>query len=154
MKYIIIVPDGMHDRPLEELDNKTPLEVARTTNMDFMASNGFSGLVRTIPEKMNPGSDTGNMSLLGYNPNIYLSGRASLEAANMDIALREDEVAFRCNLVTAMDGRMDDYSAGHISSNEASLLIETLNEKIDLEGIRFYPGKSYRHILVLKVRTP
>lgn len=154
MKYIIIVPDGMHDRPIEELGNKTPLEVARTTNMDFMANHGLSGLVRTIPEKMKPGSDTGNMSLLGYRPDIYLSGRAPLEAANMGIVLKKDEVAFRCNLVTAMDGKMDDYSAGHISSHEASILIEALNEAVDLEEIRFYPGKSYRHLLVLKVRNP
>ena len=154
MKYIIIVPDGMHDRPLEELDNKTPMEVARKTNMDFMASHGFSGLVRTIPEKMKPGSDTGNMSLLGYNPDIYLSGRAPLEAANMGIELQADEIAFRCNLVTAMEGKMSDYSAGHISSDEAAILIEALNEEIDLNEIKFYPGKSYRHLLVLKVRTP
>jgi len=93
MKYIFIVPDGMHDRPLEELGNKTPLEVARTTNMDFLASNGITGLVRTIPEKMKPGSDTGNMSLLGYDPSIYLSGRAALEAANMNIELQKNEVA-------------------------------------------------------------
>jgi len=127
MKYIFIVPDGMHDRPLEELGNKTPLEVARTTNMDFLASNGITGLVRTIPEKMKPGSDTGNMSLLGYDPSIYLSGRAALEAANMNIELQKNEVAFRCNLVTVMDDKMSDYSAGHISSSEAAVLIDSLN---------------------------
>ncbi|OGX10117.1 MAG: cofactor-independent phosphoglycerate mutase [Omnitrophica WOR_2 bacterium GWA2_37_7] len=154
MKYIFIVPDGMHDRPLEELGNKTPLEVARTTNMDFLASNGITGLVRTIPEKMKPGSDTGNMSLLGYDPSIYLSGRAALEAANMNIELQKNEVAFRCNLVTVMDDKMSDYSAGHISSSEAAVLIDSLNEEINLNEIIFYPGKSYRHILVLKVRAP
>lgn len=154
MKYIIVVPDGMADHPVEELNNKTPLEAALTTNMDYLAANGISGLIHTIPEGMIPGSDAGNMSLLGYDPSKHLSGRAPLEAANLDIKLNEDEIVFRCNLVTVSDGLMNDYSAGHISSKESHVLIEALNQGIDNEMIRFYPGKSYRHLLVIKCRNP
>ena len=153
MKYIIIIPDGVADYPIQELGNKTPLEVAHTTNMDYLAQHGSTGLVQTIPEGMKPGSDVGNMSLLGYNPKEYLTGRAPLEAANLNIQLKEDEVAFRCNLITEVDGQMADYSAGHISSKEAAILMETLNSHVDNHTTRFYAGKSYRHLLVLKVRN-
>ncbi|NTV43571.1 MAG: phosphoglycerate mutase, partial [Syntrophobacteraceae bacterium] len=98
-KYIILVGDGMGDYPLDELDGKTPLEVARTPNMDWLMCNGRAGMVRTIPESMEPGSDVANMSLLGYDPLKYHTGRAPLEAASMGIRLKPDEVAFRCNLV-------------------------------------------------------
>jgi len=154
MKYIVIVPDGMADHPIEELGNKTPLEVAHTTNMDYLAQHGRTGLVKTIPDGMHPGSDIGNMSLLGYNPETSHTGRAPLEAANLDIHLKENEIAVRCNLVTVTDDKMIDYSAGHISTKEASLLVDALNAEIDLEGVRFYTGKSYRHLLVLTVRDP
>jgi len=154
MKYIVVVPDGMADQPLEELGNKTPLEVARTTNMDYMAQHGAVGLVRTIPKKMSPGSDIGNMALMGYDPKACHTGRAPLEAANLDIHLADDEVAFRCNLVTIIDQKMHDYSAGHIRTKEASILINALNEKMDLSGVKFYTGKSYRHLVVLKARNP
>ena len=153
MKYIVIVPDGMADLPLEELVDKTPLEAAHTQNMDFLARNGNVGMVKTIPDGMKPGSEIGNLSLLGYNPKKVFSGRAPLEAANMGIDLAEDEIAFRCNLVTALDKKMIDYSAGHIKDKEASLIIDTLNERMGEEGIRFYAGKSYRHIMVIKVRN-
>lgn len=152
MKFIIIVPDGMADHPIQELGNKTPLEVARTTNMDYLAQNGCTGLVQTIPDGMHPGSDIGNMAILGYDPKTCHTGRAPLEAANQDIHLADDEVAFRCNLITTVDGTMSDYSAGHIPTKEATILIEALNEHINLDGVKFYPGKSYRHTLVLKVR--
>ncbi len=154
MKYIVIIPDGMADYPVEELGNRTPLEVADTPNMDYMAQNGSIGIVTTIPEGMTPGSDVGNMSLLGYDPKRYLSGRAPLEAANMGISLDKDEVAFRCNLVTVTDEKMADYSASHISTKEAALLIESLNNDVGLDDIKFYVGKSYRHLLVLRVRNP
>jgi len=154
MKYIVIVPDGMADHPIEALGNKTPLEVANTTNMDYLAQNGTTGLVQTIPDGMKPGSDIGNMAILGYDPKTYHTGRAPLEAASMGIKLADDEVAFRCNLVTVEGSKMVDYSAGHITTKEASILIQTLNEEVDLEGVKFYPGKSYRHLLVLKVRDP
>lgn len=154
MKYIIIIPDGMADNPLAELGNKTPLEVARTPHMDYLARHGMTGLVQTIPPGMSPGSDIGNMALLGYDPRTSHTGRAPLEAANLNIILKDDEVAFRCNLVTVANGRMVDYSAGHISSREAVLLIDALNSQIVQEGVRFYAGKSYRHLLVIKTRRP
>jgi len=154
MKYIVIVPDGMADNPVEELGNKTPLEAARTTNMDYLAQHGSTGLIQTIPNKMHPGSDIGNMALLGYDPRTCHTGRAPLEAANLNVTLADDEVAFRCNLVTIINGEMTDYSAGHIRTKEASLLIGALNKKMDLDGVKFYAGKSYRHLLILKVRNP
>ncbi len=154
MKYIVIIPDGMADEPIQELGNKTPLEVARRPNMDYMAQHGMTGLVQTIPPGMQPGSDIGNMALLGYDPRTSHTGRAPLEAANLNIVLKDDEVAFRCNLVTVGNGKMVDYSAGHISSKEAVILIEALNSQIVQEGVRFYPGKSYRHLLVLETRRP
>ncbi|MFH1360817.1 MAG: cofactor-independent phosphoglycerate mutase [Candidatus Omnitrophota bacterium] len=150
MKYIVLVPDGVADYPISELGGKTPLEVARTTNMDFLAQNGFTGLVQTIPPKMKPGSDIGNLALLGYDPKKYYFGRAPLEAANLDIRLADDEVAFRCNLVTVEAGRMIDYSAGHIPTKEASELISALSKEIRQSNSKFYVGKSYRHLLVLK----
>jgi len=154
MKYIVIIPDGAADNPVEELGNKTPLEAARTTNMDYLAQHGSTGLIQTIPEDMKPGSDIGNMALMGYDPAKHHSGRAPLEAANLNVTIANDEVAFRCNLVTIVDNKMLDYSAGHIKTKEASLLIDALNEKIDLDGVKFYTGKSYRHLLVLKARNP
>ena len=151
MKYIVIVPDGMADRPLDELGGKTPLEAARTTNMDSLVSRSMTGLIQTIPEGMPPGSDIGNMALLGYDPKAAHTGRAPLEAVNQGINLADDEIAIRCNLVTINDGKMTDYSAGHISTKEATELIESLAKEIDLPNVKFYPGKSYRHTIVMKV---
>jgi 2,3-bisphosphoglycerate-independent phosphoglycerate mutase len=150
MKYIVLVPDGLADEPLKELGGKTPMEAARTPNMDYLARNGLSALTQTIPDGMAPGSDIGNLALMGYDPAKNFSGRASLEAANLGIKLKDDEVAFRCNLVTVKDGIMVDYSAGHISSDEAKNLIEHLGRDLDWPDARFYPGKSYRHLMVLK----
>ncbi|OGX26059.1 MAG: cofactor-independent phosphoglycerate mutase [Omnitrophica WOR_2 bacterium RIFCSPHIGHO2_01_FULL_48_9] len=152
MKYIIIVPDGMADYPIKELGDKTPLEAARRTNMDYLAQQGMTGLLQTIPEGMNPGSDIGNLALLGYNPAECYSGRAPLEAANLNVRLADDEIAFRCNLVTIADHKMEDYSAGHIGTKEAGLLIDELNKELASDEVRFYTGKSYRHLLVLKSR--
>ena len=150
MKYIILVPDGLADEPLKELDGKTPMEAAKTPNMDYLAAHGLSALVQTIPDGMPPGSDVGNLSLMGYDPKTNFSGRASLEAANLGIKLKDDEVVFRCNLVTVNNEKMADYSAGHISSDEAKNLIEHLERAIDWPDVRFYPGKSYRHLMVVK----
>ena len=150
MKYIILVPDGMADYPVEVLDKKTPLEIARTPNMDFLAQRGFTGLVQTIPDRMPPGSDIGNLAIMGYDPRENYSGRAPLEAANLGIILEEGEIAFRCNLVTVENETMADYSAGHISTKEAAVLIKSLNQKLKLPHIKFYPGKSYRHLMVIK----
>lgn len=149
MKYIILVPDGVADEPVESLGGKTPLEVARTPNMDFLAQQGLSGLVRIIPDGLAPGSDIGNMSVLGYNPAKGFTGRSPLEAANLGIDLKDDELAFRCNLVTLKDQRMIDYSAGHISVDEAALIMKDVAKKLDDRRARFYTGKSYRHIMVL-----
>jgi 2,3-bisphosphoglycerate-independent phosphoglycerate mutase len=152
MKYIILVPDGMADLPLPELDGKTPLEASKIPNMTYFAQHGRVGLVQTIPDQCKPGSDVANLSLLGYDPTKFYTGRAPLEAANMGIKLKEGEVAFRCNLITEFDGKMADYSAGHISNEEAEVLIELLNEKIGSDTVRFYPGVGYRHLLVIKAR--
>ncbi len=150
MKYIILVPDGMADYPIKELGDRTPLEAAHRTNMDFMAKNGMTGLVQTIPPRMPPGSDIGNLGLMGYDPQKSFSGRAALEAANLNVELADDEVAFRCNLVTVGDGKMIDYSAGHIQTKEASHLIDALNKELSGHDIKFYAGKSYRHLMVIK----
>ncbi len=154
MKYIIVVPDGMADHPIPEIDNKTPLEVAHTTNMDYLAQRGITGLVQTIPDGMSPGSDIGNMAIMGYDPVKYHTGRAPLEAANQKIILKDNEIAFRCNLITTVNGEMADYSAGHIQTKEASVLIKALNKELGKDGITFHVGKSYRHLLILKVADP
>ncbi len=140
----------MADEPVASLGNKTPLEAASTPYMDSLVQKGLSALVNTIPQGFAPGSDIGNLALLGYDPKLHFTGRAPLEAANLGIKLDDDEVAFRCNLVTVLDGLMKDYSAGHIASDEAKNLIEFLERAIDWPDIRFYPGKSYRHIMVIK----
>lgn len=150
MKYIILVGDGMADYPLKELDNRTPLEVARTPNMDFIARFGKLGRVKTIPDKMSAGSDVANFSIMGYNPQEFYTGRGPLEAANLGIDLGADDVAFRCNLVTVLGNTLVDYSAGHISSKEAAILIKSINQNLGDERIRFYPGISYRHLMIVK----
>ncbi len=152
-KYILLVGDGMGDYPLSELNGKTPLEAAPTPNMDRLAGCGVMGLVRTIPEGMEPGSDVANMSLLGYDPRQYHTGRAPLEAASMNVQLAPDEVALRCNLVTLAANEvgtitMCDYSAGHISTEEAHQLVAGLQAAVSGLPLRLYPGVSYRHLLV------
>jgi 2,3-bisphosphoglycerate-independent phosphoglycerate mutase len=150
MKYIFILADGMADYPLEDLGEKTPLEAARTPHLDRLAREGAGGRVTTIPANLPPGSDVANLSLLGYSPAKFYTGRAPLEAASLGITLRADDIAFRCNLVTISEGKLVDYSAGHISSRESTVLIELLEEKLGGKGIKFYPGVSYRHILLIK----
>ncbi|MEM2144865.1 MAG: hypothetical protein QW279_05860, partial [Candidatus Jordarchaeaceae archaeon] len=149
MKYIVIVGDGMADYPLEELNGKTPLQVANKPNMDYIALNGKSGTLRTIPDKMQPGSDVANLSILGYNPLEYYTGRGPIEAVSLGIKLEKNETAFRCNLVTLEDRKMKDYSAGHISNLEAKKLIKTIKENLESHSIKFYNGVSYRNILVI-----
>ena len=150
MKYIVIVPDGMWDEKCEELGGLTPLEAARTTNMDYLAQHGMTGRVQTIPQGMHPGSDIGNMSIFGYAPQKYHTGRAPIEAANLGIDLAEDELAFRMNLITELDGKLADYSAGHITDKEAVELIDDLRKACPWPDMTLYAGKSYRHIMVLK----
>jgi 2,3-bisphosphoglycerate-independent phosphoglycerate mutase len=149
-KYVIIVPDGAADEPIEKLGGRTALEAAEIPNMDRISSQGRQGLVRTIPEGMEPGSDVAQMSLLGYDPHRYYTGRAPIEAAARDIKLSMEDWVFRCNLVTIADGKMADHSAGHISTEEASKLIKELDEQLGNAQIRFYTGVSYRHLLVFK----
>ncbi len=154
MKYIVLVGDGMADYPLEELQGKTPLEAAKTPHMDYIARNGQVGWARTIPDKMAPASDVANLSILGYDPEKFYSGRGPLEAANMGVKLKEDEVAFRCNLVTCGEDKILDYSAGHISNKEAHILIQALDKHIGADRVKFYPGVSYRHLMVVKDLLP
>lgn len=154
MKYILIVPDGMADEPVEELGGKTPLEAAHTANMDYLAQNGFIGQVQPTPEGMQPSSDVANMAILGYDPRQYHTGRACIEAANLGINLADNEIAFRCNLTTVSEGKMADHSAGHITTKEAGVFIALLNKKLGNPDVRFYTGTGYRHILVLKAPDP
>ena len=149
-KYAIIVPDGAADEPLEQFDNKTVLEAAHIPNMDKVSTLGRQGLVRTIPVDMEPGSDIAQMSLLGYDPRRYYTGRAPIEAAARDIKLSLEDWIFRCNLITIADGKMADHSAGHISTAEAGKLIKELDDQLGNEQIRFHTGVSYRHLLVFK----
>ncbi|MEA2035308.1 MAG: cofactor-independent phosphoglycerate mutase [Euryarchaeota archaeon] len=147
MKYIIILGDGMADEPLDELGGKTPLEYAKTPNMDRIAREGRTGMLRTVPEGFEPGSDIANLSVMGYDPAECYTGRGPLEAVNMGVDLKEDDVAYRCNLVTVNNGKMVDFSAEHISSKESALLFASLNEA--LPDVDFYPGISYRNLLVV-----
>lgn len=150
MKYVILIGDGMADEPIAELGGSTVLQKARTPNMDYIAAHGKAGLAQTVPEGMHPGSDVANMSIVGYDPKKYYSGRAPLEAASMGIGLDADDVAFRCNLITIEDGMIADYSSGHISSDEARELIQAVDADLGKDGISFYPGISYRHLMVTK----
>jgi len=152
MKYIVLLGDGMADEPISGLGDKTPLEFAHTPNMDKMAEGGTTGLIDTVPAGFTPGSDVANLSVLGYDPTRYHTGRAPLEAASMGVDLADNDMAFRCNLVTldsAGDGPvMDDFTSGHISSPEASLIIDSLNSELASPGITFHSGVGYRHLMV------
>lgn len=147
MKYIVILGDGMADEPLAELGGKTPLEYADTPNMDRIAREGRSGMLRTVPDEFEPGSDVANLSILGYDPRISYTARGPLEAASMGIELENGEMAYRCNLVTILDGMMVDFNAGHISSAEGAELLRDLDAQ--LEGVRVYPGVGYRNLMVV-----
>ncbi|NLE02903.1 MAG: cofactor-independent phosphoglycerate mutase [Fibrobacter sp.] len=148
-KYIILVGDGMADFAIPELGNKTPLEYAHTPNMDLVAKNGMVGLVSTVPEGFSPGSDVANLSLMGYAPQHYYSGRAPVEAASLGISLQSNQTAFRCNLVTIENERMIDYSAGHIDTITATAIINELQKAFGTETIRFHPGVGYRHLTII-----
>ena len=152
MKYCIVIIDGASGLPLPERGGKTCLELAHTPNLDAMAKEGILGLVRTVPPGMEPSSACACMSVLGYDPKLYYRGRAAIEARSMGITINEGEVVFRCNLVAIGDGKMWDYSSGHISTNEAQQLIEALNEGLGSDKVHFYLGVSYRHICKLKGR--
>lgn len=142
----------MADYPLEVLGGRTPLEVAKTPNMDWLAAHGVFGLAHVIPDGFPPGSDVGNMSIMGYDPAVYHTGRSPLEAASMGVALGPRDIAFRCNLVTlggsGGDTFMEDFTSGHISTEEAADLIRAIGQKLGRDGIEFFPGVSYRHLVV------
>ncbi|MGE5381431.1 MAG: cofactor-independent phosphoglycerate mutase [Methylocystaceae bacterium] len=155
MKYIVLLGDGMADYPVPELGGSTPLEVAEKPFMDFLAQNGELGLVRTVPPGMPPGSDVANLSVLGYNPEIYYTGRSPLEAASIGVNLAEKDIAFRCNLVSLSEDekdynqrRMVDYSSDEIDSQEAAVLIADVQKRLASSDINFYSGVSYRHLMV------
>ncbi len=155
-KYVVILGDGMPDYRIAKLNNKTPLEAANTPNMDYLAQRGEVGMVKTIPEGYPPGSDVANLSVMGYDPALYYTGRSPLEAVSMGVELGEGDVAFRCNLVTLSEAStsggkvMADYSAGEISTGEAAELIQEVDRQLGGEDLRFYSGVSYRHLVVWK----
>lgn len=159
MKYILILGDGMSDYRIDKLGNKTPLEVADKPNIDKLALYSEIGLVKTIPEGMKPGSDTANLSVMGYDPRKYYTGRSPLEAISMGISLNADDIAVRANLVTLSDEveysskRMLDYSAGEISTAEAKTLIKYIQKHLKSELINYYAGVSYRHCMVMSKTT-
>ena len=140
----------MAGRPLEELDGRTTLEASNRHYMDEIVKRGKIGAAITIPKGLVPASDVANLSILGYDPRKYNSGRGPLEAANIGVDLIDTEVAFRCNLITHRDDKLIDYSAGHISTEEAKILIEAIDKKVGNEVVRFYPGASYRHLMVYR----
>lgn len=155
MKYIIVLGDGMADEPIEELGGRTPLEVADKSNMDSLAKRAELGLAYMVPEGMSPGSDTANLSVCGYDPKIYYTGRSPLEALSIGVDMKATDVSLRCNLVTLSededtyeDRHIIDHSSGEISTEDAAILIAALKEGLKREGYGFYVGTSYRHLLV------
>lgn len=156
MKYLVLIPDGMADRPIPSLDNMTPMEKADKPTMDMLAAESVVGTVLNVPHGMVPESDTANMAILSFDPKVYSKGRSPLEAVSMGIDMKPDETAYRCNVVTLSEGGdyaskiMIDHSADEITTSEADLLIKALQEKLGNEYRRFYTGVSYRHCLIWK----
>lgn len=158
MKYVVILGDGMADYPVAELNNKTPLEVAHKPNIDALAEKGELGLVKTVPDHLNPpGSDIANMSVMGYDPDVFYTGRSPLEAVSMGLTLQPEDLAVRCNLVTLSDEpnyedkTMIDYSSDEITTAESTELINYVQEKLGTDTLHLYPGISYRHCLIYKI---
>jgi 2,3-bisphosphoglycerate-independent phosphoglycerate mutase len=150
MKYIIVLGDGMADEPLAAFGGKTPLQMADKPAIDSLAKNGRTGQLITVPEDLHPGSEIANMSVMGYDVHTVFEGRGVLEAASIGVTLEENDLALRCNLICLEDEKIKNHSAGHISNTEAYELIEFLNKRLGNDIIRFYPGVSYRHLLVIK----
>lgn len=149
MKFVVCVPDGCADEPVDALGGRTPLEAADTPVLDALAARGEVGRAAVIPAGMPPGSDVGNMSILGYDPATYHTGRAPIEAAALGLKLRPDQVAYRCNLVNVgVDGTMLDFAGGHPSTEAAAEVIKALDAELGGDGVEFHPGVQYRHILV------
>ncbi|MBR1964406.1 MAG: cofactor-independent phosphoglycerate mutase [Muribaculaceae bacterium] len=150
MKYIIVLGDGMADEPILELGNRTPLQVANTPAMDYLAKHGKVGMLHTVPTGFHPGSEIANLSVLGYDVAEVFEGRGSLEAASMGISIAPDEMAMRCNLICVEDEKIKNHSAGHISTEESVELINYLQKELGDNRVSFYPGVSYRHLLKIK----
>lgn len=154
MKYIVVLGDGMSDYPVLELGNKTPLEYAKKPILDSLAKNSIMGMVKTVPEHMPPGSDTANLSVMGYDPQKYYSGRSPFEAASMGVEMKDSDITFRCNLVTVSEDnvyenkKLLDHSSDEISSDEAKELINCVNKYLSTQYIKFFPGISYRHLML------
>lgn len=155
MKYVIILGDGMADRPIKELDGKTPLEYAETPTLDRLSKVSEIGLVHTIPEGMKPGSDTANLSVLGYDPKKYYTGRSPLEALSIGVDMKDTDVAIRCNIVTVSDDEKSyeektiiDHSSSEISTEEAKVLIEAVQKELENDEFKYYVGTSYRHLTI------
>ena len=160
MKYVVVLGDGMADQPIEELGGKTPLEYAKTPMMDELAKVSEIGMVHTVPDGMSPGSDTANLSVLGYDPKIYYSGRSPLEALSIGVPMKSTDMAIRCNLVTLSEEedsyekrRIIDHSSGEISTEDAAVLLDAVKEGLQREGYTFYVGTSYRHLLIVDQGT-
>ena len=160
MKYVVILGDGMADWPIEELGDKTPLEYANTPFMDKLSESAEIGMVRTVPEGMSPGSDTANLSVLGYNPKKYYSGRSPLEALSIGVDMKNTDVALRCNIVTLSededryeDRTIIDHSSSEISTEDAAVLIDAVKSELERDGYTFYVGTSYRHLLIIDKGT-
>ena len=160
MKYVVVLGDGMADQPIPELDNKTPLAYAKTPTMDAMAKKSEIGMVHTVPDGMSPGSDTANLSVLGYDPKKYYSGRSPLEALSIGVPMKSTDVALRCNLVTLSEEDVPyeqqtiiDHSSSEISTEDAAVLLDAVKEALKRDGYDFYLGPSYRHCLVIDKGT-
>lgn len=160
MKYVVVLGDGMADEPVDALDGKTPLEYAHTPAMDLLAAGGEIGMVHTVPEGMSPGSDTANLSVLGYDPRRYYSGRSPLEALSIGVEMKPTDVALRCNLVTLTEEDalyeqqvIVDHSSGEISTKDAAILIDAVQKALARDGYTFYTGTSYRHLLMIDKGT-
>jgi len=150
MKHVVIVPDGLGDWPIAELGQKTPLEAADLPNLHDLSKNSILGTLRTAPQGMYPGSDVCGLTLMGYDPKACYTGRAPLEAANLGLVLKSGEMAFRCNLVNVEGDVLTDYSADHVTTGEAEILIKEVQKHLGSDQISFHPGKMYRHIMIVK----
>ena len=150
MKYFMVIPDGASDEPHPALRGLSPLEAARTPNMDRIAREGVLGLAKNVPDRFNPASDVATLSLLGYDPEVYYTGRAPLEAAAIGIPLGPDDWAIRCNINTILNGRMTDFTAGHITSDEGRPLMEALQAALGTSKVEFHPGVSYRNLMIYR----
>lgn len=150
MKHLVILADGFADNPIERLGGKTPMMVAKTPNTDKLCSISKTGYVKTVPDSLHPGSEVANMTIMGYDAEKYYEGRGVLEAAALNIDLEPEDLVFRCNLITEGEGKIVNHSGGHVSTEEAKELMSALNDQLGSDKVIFYPGVSYRHVLIIK----